>query len=70
MAFIFLKLQGTVEFHIIVLLTQEYIAFWCENALRFSLSRPIFQNFPGGACPQTPLVWHVSHADTSLYIHL
>ena len=26
-----------------------------ENGLRFHLRASIFQNFPGGACPQTPL---------------
>ena len=26
-----------------------------ENGLRLHLRASIFQNFPGGACPQTPL---------------
>ena len=26
-----------------------------KNVLRYNLRAPIFQKFPGGACPQTPL---------------
>ena len=29
--------------------------YWPENTLRFNLRVSYFQNFPGGACPQTPL---------------
>ena len=28
--------------------------FWCENALRFSLRRPIFKNFSWGGMPPDP----------------
>ena len=31
------------------------VIFDDKNALRCNLRASIFQNFPGGACPQTPL---------------
>ena len=34
--------------------TSDHYIF-SENGLRFHLRASIFQNFPGGACPQTPL---------------
>ena len=31
------------------------VAFWLKHGLRTHLRVPNFKNFPGGACPQTPL---------------
>ena len=31
------------------------VAFWSKQLLRIDLRVPNSQNFPGGACPQTPL---------------
>ena len=30
------------------------VAFWPKHGLRSDLRVPIFKNFLGGACPQTP----------------
>ena len=31
------------------------VAFWPKHGLRSNLRAPNFKNFPGEACPQTPL---------------
>ena len=31
------------------------VAFWSKYGLRSDLRVPNFKNFPGGACPHTPL---------------
>ena len=31
------------------------VFFWPKHGLRSDLRVPNFKNFPGGACPQTPL---------------
>ena len=36
----------------------EYVYFSSLTCTRMHLRAPIFQNFPGGACPQTPLLLH------------
>ena len=36
------------------------VAFWPKHGLRIDFIVPNSQNFPGGACPQTPLHAHLS----------
>ena len=36
------------------------VAFWPKHGLRSDLRMPNLKNFPGGACPQTPLACSLS----------
>ena len=42
------------------------VAFWPKHGLRSDLRVPNFKNFPGGACPQTPLASSHRNGRTSL----
>ena len=39
---------------------EKLVAFWPKHDLRSNLRVPNFKNFPGGACPQTPLASYLT----------